>query len=194
SIIQQAHPDARLVVAGAGKERRALERLALALRLKQTTFTGRVEPDRMRELYDCADIYLNSSNIDNMPGSILESFACGLPVVTTNAGGIPYIVRHEETGLMVDRNDHQALAAAAMRLLKDRELARKIILNARAECHKYQWSSVRNQWIDLYADIVGGSSTVASASTAPPALAQAATATVNHQTYLKESAGQGVRQ
>ena len=156
SIIQGAYPDARLIVAGHGKERKSLERLAARLHLEHIDFTGRVEPSRMRELYDSADIYLNSSNIDNMPGSILESFASGLPVVTTDAGGIPYILRHEQTGLMVKRGDHEGLAAQALRLLDDPALAKRIVDNARAECEKYRASVVREQWINLYRGLMDG--------------------------------------
>ena len=155
SIIQNEYPDARLTVAGDGKERKALEKLAAQLQLKNTLFVGRVSPNRMRDLYDSADIYLNSSNIDNMPVSILESFASGLPVVTTDAGGIPYILRHGQTGLMVERDNYGELAACAIRLLRDQELAQTIVTNARAECEKYRWPAVRDQWIDLYAGLMG---------------------------------------
>src|SRR5262249_30857512 len=107
----------------------------------------------MIELYKEADIYLNSSNIDNMPGSILESFSSGLPVVTTDAGGIPYIVKNEETGLLVRRSDSQGLADSAIRLLQNSDLAQKMIMKARAESLRYTWSAVRDGWTSLYADL-----------------------------------------
>jgi len=151
--IQKRYPEARLIVAGDGKQRGALERQARELGLRNTEFVGQVTPEVMSDLYNEADIYLNSSNIDNMPGSILESFSSGLPVVTTNAGGIPYIVKNGETGLMVRCGDDDGLAASAMRLLEDEELARSIIRRARAECALYRWSAVRDEWIKLYADL-----------------------------------------
>jgi len=151
--IQKRYPEARLIVAGDGKQRGALERQARELGLQNTEFVGQVTPEVMSGLYNQADIYLNSSNIDNMPGSILESFSSGLPVVTTNAGGIPYIVKNGETGLMVRCGDDDGLAASAMRLLEDEELARSIIRRARAECALYRWSAVRDEWIKLYADL-----------------------------------------
>jgi glycosyltransferase involved in cell wall biosynthesis len=154
SIIQKIFADARLTVAGDGSQRHSLEQLAIDLGLRNIDFVGRVSPERMSKLYDAADIYLNSSDIDNMPGSILESFASGLPVVTTGAGGIPYIVKHGETGLMVKCGDHEGLAAGAIRLLEESELAEKVITNARLECEKYRWSAVRNQWADFYGDLV----------------------------------------
>src|SRR5882672_2970402 len=95
ALIQRTYPEARLVVAGDGSQRPALLCLAAELGLRNYEFVGRLAPDRMPSLLDAADVYLNAPNIDNMPGSILEAFASGLPVVTTDAGGIPDIVQHE---------------------------------------------------------------------------------------------------
>jgi L-malate glycosyltransferase len=152
--IQHQFPEARLVVAGDGYLRRGLERLAGDLGLRHTTFVGRVSWEKMPELYDQADIYLTATNIDNMPTSIIECFAAGLPVVTTTAGGIPYIVTHEKTGLMVSRDDHDALAACAIRLLENDDLAAEISTQARSECEKYSWDVVRIQWLKLYSDVL----------------------------------------
>ncbi|HZG52593.1 MAG TPA: glycosyltransferase family 4 protein [Pyrinomonadaceae bacterium] len=153
AIIQRRFPAATLTVAGDGSQRAELERLARELDLKRTEFIGRVEQARMPELCEQADIYLNSSNIDNMPGSIIEAYAAGLPVVTTDAGGIPYILAHGETGLMCARGDHEALAAAAVRLLEDPELADRLTSNALAACRRYSWAAVRDEWLKLYFEL-----------------------------------------
>ncbi|HKY04208.1 MAG TPA: glycosyltransferase family 4 protein, partial [Blastocatellia bacterium] len=86
AIIQQRFPEASLIVAGDGGERERLEELARELALRNVEFKGRVSPEKMHELYAAADIYLNTPDIDNMPASILEAFASGLAVVTTDAG------------------------------------------------------------------------------------------------------------
>jgi glycosyltransferase involved in cell wall biosynthesis len=153
AIVQRRFPDATLTVAGDGSRRADLEQLARELDLKHTEFVGRVEQARMHELCERADIYLNSSDIDNMPGSIIEAYAAGLPVVTTDAGGIPYILTHGETGLMIKRGDHEAMAAAAMRLLEDGELAERLASNALAACRKYSWAAVRDEWLKLYFEL-----------------------------------------
>ncbi len=90
-------PEARLIIAGDGPERTSLEQLARDLNLQNAEFTGRVGHERVVELYDSTDIFLNGSEIDNQPLSLLEAFACGLPVVTTDAGGIPDMVSAEKT-------------------------------------------------------------------------------------------------
>jgi glycosyltransferase involved in cell wall biosynthesis len=155
--IQKQYPEASLFVAGDGHQRPELETLAADLRLTNVEFLGAVSQDRICELFSRVDVYLNSSNVDNMPLSIIEAFSCGVPVVTTDAGGIPYIVKPEETGLMVKRDDHQALAREAMRLLQDGNLAPKLIENARkSSLAHYSWASVREKWIHLYAELGSG--------------------------------------
>jgi glycosyltransferase involved in cell wall biosynthesis len=154
--IQRRVPEARLIVVGDGSQRAELESLALALDLRQTEFRGRVPPSEMRDVYGEADIYLNASDIDSMPISILEAFASGLAVATTGAGGIPFIVTHERTGLLVERGDDEALASAALRLLEDGTLASRLIGNARSELEKYSWPAVRDAWLSLYGQVMRG--------------------------------------
>lgn len=153
--IQQRFPEARLIIAGDGSQRVSLESLARELNLQNVEFRGRVAPHKMHELYDEAHIFLNSSNIDNMPGSILESFATGMPVVSTSAGGIRCIVTHEQTGLLVPRNDHDAMTAWAIHLLESPELAASIARNAYEECAAYRWEAVRDKWLAAYVRLAG---------------------------------------
>jgi glycosyltransferase involved in cell wall biosynthesis len=154
--IQHEIPDSTLVVAGFGSQRSALETLVRELGLRNVTFAGRVAADRMVDLYGAADLFLNGSNIDNMPLSILDAFAAGVPVVSTNAGGIPYVVKDGVTGLLTEREDEEAMAAAALRLLRDAPLALRIADAARAEClANYVWPVVRDQWVRLYRTLIG---------------------------------------
>jgi glycosyltransferase involved in cell wall biosynthesis len=150
AIIQERIPEAALTVVGDGSQRQALESLAVELGLQHTLFRGRVEPSTIAGCYDEADIYLNGSEIDNQPLSLLEAFACGIPIVTTDAGGIPNIVSDGETGMLVPRGDFAQLAERAIRLLNDSELARHLIEQGRRECRKYSWDAVRDAWLETY--------------------------------------------
>ncbi len=150
ALIQRQVPDAWLTVVGDGRQRQALERLATELNLKQTLFAGRVEHEEIHRHYSNADVFLNASRIDNQPLSILEAFACGLPVVTTNAGGIPDIVTDGETGFVVAVDDHQALAHRALELLSDCNQAVTMTRQAREECRQYTWAVVCGRWLGLY--------------------------------------------
>ncbi len=156
-LIQDRYPEARLTVAADGYLRPELERLAFEeLKLANTEFIGFVAFEQMPEMYDSHDVYLTATNIDNMPSSITECMASGLPVVTTDAGGIPYIVTHEETCLMVGRDDHEAMAAAAFRLLEEDGLAARLTRRAREESRKFEWPAVRDEWVRLYHELARG--------------------------------------
>jgi glycosyltransferase involved in cell wall biosynthesis len=107
----------------------------------------------MPEFYDSAEIYLTSPNIDCMPGSLLECLASGLPIVATKAGGIPFIVKDRESALLVDINDHEALAARAMELLEDEDLVGRLTDRGLKEVTRYHSAPVRDQWAALYEEL-----------------------------------------
>lgn len=152
-LIQERYPEARMTVAAEGFLKPQLQQLARELKLN-AEFIGRVPFDQMPAMYDSADIYLTATNLDNMPASITECMAAGLPVVTTDAGGIPYIVTNEETCLMIAKNDHAAMAAAAIRLLENNDLTLTLTRQAREASAKFTWNSVRNEWISFYHDLM----------------------------------------
>jgi glycosyltransferase involved in cell wall biosynthesis len=153
-IIQRRYPEATLTVAADGFLRADLEALARDLQLRNCEFIGFVPFEKMPALYDAADIYLSATSIDNMPSSLTESMACGLNVVTTDGGGsIPYIMANEETGLIVARDDHEALAAAAIRLLEDNDFALRLVRNAHESSKKFTWPYIRNEWLKVYREL-----------------------------------------
>jgi glycosyltransferase involved in cell wall biosynthesis len=154
ALIQEKYPEASLTVAGDGPEREKLKALAKELDLYNVDFLGLVAQEKMPELCYASDVLLNSPSIDNMPNSLIEAYAAGLPIVSTNAGGIPYIVRHNETGLLVESDDHKALAREAIRLLEDTALAEKIINAGKIESEKYTWDSVREDWLNVYRNLM----------------------------------------
>lgn len=152
-IIQKSFPEATLTVAGDGSQREALKKLAAVLDLKHVSFVGQVPPNKIVECYNEADIYLNGSEIDNQPLSLLEAFACGLPIVTTDAGGIPDIVSDGETGFLVPRGNFQLLAERAQELLMDPDFALSLAHNGNRECRKYSWAVLRDAWVNIYAEL-----------------------------------------
>jgi len=151
AIIQRSRPDAKLIVAGDGEQRSMLHDLAKELGLENVEFLGQIAPDTMPALYDQVDVYLNSPNVDNMPNSVIESFAAGLPIVTTNAGGIPYIVAHNETGMLVDCDDHETMARYALQLLENPDQVEQMTDRGRNEVlTRYTWPAVHAAWLKAY--------------------------------------------
>ncbi|HEV8429178.1 MAG TPA: glycosyltransferase family 4 protein [Pyrinomonadaceae bacterium] len=149
-VIQDKFPESKLDVVGDGSQRRALETLAQELGLRHTTFRGQINPNLMPDVYDAADIYLNASEIDNQPLSIMEAFVCGLPIVTTDAGGIPDMVSDRKTGMLIPRGDYVQMAERAVGLLNNPAETRQMIERGRQECLKYSWEAVREAWLGVY--------------------------------------------
>lgn len=152
-LVQRRYPDACLTVAHDGPLRAELERSVRDWGLRNVRFLGTIPHDAIPALYDAADIYLTSPNIDNMPGSLLECYASGLPVVATKAGGIPYIARNEETALLIDVNDHEGMAHAALRLIEEDGLAQRLAVTAREQCQRYSGQAIRKEWRVLYDEL-----------------------------------------
>jgi len=153
-LVQDRYPEATLTLVGAGSEDERLRALARELRLNHVRFAGRVAPEEIWRYYSEADIYLQTPDIDNMPSSVLEAFASGCPVVSTNAGGVPAILTGEVHGLLVECGDHEGAARQMLRLLSDPALVERLTAAARASCADYQWHAVRSRWLALYEGMV----------------------------------------
>lgn len=155
-LFRGKHPEATLTIVGAGSDERRLKRLVQSERIEGVMFTGRVERSDIARLYDEADIFLNTSIIDNMPVAIVEAFHAGLPVVTTNPGGIPYIVRDRESGLLVQIKDVAGLARALEAVYSDHELRNRIVEGGRRNAVEFSWEQVKHKWADRYLELAGG--------------------------------------
>ena len=151
SRVHQVLPDARLIIAGSGPEEITLKYLAESLGLnKAIEFTGCVDTEKMPALYARASIALNPSLVDNMPNSILEALAAGVPVVSTDVGGVPFIVEHEKTALLVSVGDDKAMAQAMLRILQDETLARNLSHAGSQAVEEYTWDKVRGPLFEIY--------------------------------------------
>ncbi len=149
--VKQTHPNASMVMAGEekglGQECQALaESLGVA---NSVRFAGFLNMEAKTREGDAADIYLNTNRIDNMPVSVVEAAAMGMPVVATAVGGVPYLLQNEETGLLVPDEDADSAAAAICRLLDDPNLAERLSVNGRALAEQSSWERIRPMWLDL---------------------------------------------
>jgi glycosyltransferase involved in cell wall biosynthesis len=149
-LVQDRWPDATLTLVGGGPQEALLHRLAAELHLRQVEFVGRVPPDRIASCYSDNDIYVQTPNIDNMPTSVLEAFASGLPVVSTEAGGVPAILTHGVHGLLAPLDDHRAIAGHVLTLLEQPDHARRLAAAAFDTCGACTWASVRDRWLRAY--------------------------------------------
>jgi len=149
--IKESHPNVKMSIAGSGPQRNELESMIHELGLKQeVTLTGRLGPDDMARLYQSADIMLNPSTVDNMPNSILEALASGVPVVSTHVGGIPDMVRDRETALLIEPENPEAMAQAVLELIENQDQAARLRKNGLQHVKQFSWPEVKRQWLGIY--------------------------------------------
>jgi glycosyltransferase involved in cell wall biosynthesis len=110
-----------------------------------------------------ADVYVQTPAIDNMPLSVLEAFASGLPVVSTGVGGVPAILTHGVHGLLAPANDDEAVAAHVVTLLESPDYARQLAAAARETCAGYTWPVAREGWLAAYRSVANRPSSPAPA-------------------------------
>jgi glycosyltransferase involved in cell wall biosynthesis len=152
--IQRRYPEASLTLVGAGSQEAMLRALARDLQIRHVTFVGRVQPGEIARFYAEADIYIQTPSIDNMPGSVIEAFASGLPVVATDIGGVPAILTDGIHGLLAPDNDDDAVAERTLRLLDDPPYARRLAAAARQTCEAYRWPLIRECWLGAYRSLL----------------------------------------
>ena len=155
--IQPHSPSATLLMIGPDKGDGSLGRARdLAARMgvgDRVTFVGGVPKHDVPSLMDRGDIFLNTSDVDNAPVTVVEAMACGLCVISTKIGGIEHLVRDGEQAMLVPPADPGAMGAAVTQLLKDPELAAHLSQSGRQRAEGFDWSKVLPQWLELLGSI-----------------------------------------
>lgn len=157
SILVPRFPDMKLMMIGPDKGDGSLQ--AVQAKAKELNISehievvGKVPKEEVPEWLNRGDIFINTTNVDNTPVSVLEAMACGLWVVSTNVGGIPYLLEHETDALLVPPKDPKAMAMAIQRLLNEPELAKMFSGNARKKVDQFDWSVLLPKWERLLKEI-----------------------------------------
>lgn len=163
AALAESDVDARLTMIGPDKGDGTLDRTrARAMQLGvegRLTIAGSVPKSAVPQSLAKHDIFINTADIDNAPVSVIEAMACGLCVVSTRVGGIPYLARDGREALLVPAGDSAAMAAAVRRLLTETTLAASLSRNARAVSEAADWATVLPLWEDLLAQAASSFST-----------------------------------
>lgn len=155
ALLAARYPAAQLVIAGSGPEAEMLAALADHLGIAQAVrFTGRIDNSAMAGLYREADIMLNPSLVDNMPNSVLEALAGGVAVVSTDVGGVPYLVEHRRSALLVPPQNPQAMADAMFLLLGEPDLKERLRQAGLQLADQYTWAQVRPRLLQVYRSVI----------------------------------------
>jgi L-malate glycosyltransferase len=145
--VRELYPHATLTMAGKeGPEFSRCREYAESQRLSGLQFVGLIDKAKVPEFAAEHDIWLNTNDVDNMPVTLIEMWALGLPVVTTDAGGILHLVHPEEDALVVPKRQSKAMADACVRLLKEPKLASRLVCNGRKRSEACSWPELRSCW------------------------------------------------
>lgn len=148
--------DVKFVIAGTGPMEDELKRQAYNLNISpHVYFTGYVDEETKRKLYHLADVAVFPSLYEPFGIVALEAMAAGVPVVTSNAGGLKEIVEHEVDGLRAVTGSGYYLAEAILRLLNDRDLALRLARRARIKVEReFSWTSIARSTIAVYEEVL----------------------------------------
>jgi glycosyltransferase involved in cell wall biosynthesis len=152
-VLHQLHkdlPTLRLIMVGPDKGDGCLHNTQLLVTQfcleNFTEFPGAILKNEVPVWLNKGDIFINTTNYDNTPISVMEAMACGMCIISTNIGGIPYLLDNEINAILVPPNDPDAMAAAVTRILTEPGLAEKLSMNAREKAEQFNWSIILPQW------------------------------------------------
>jgi len=148
--LKKNYPDASLCMVGPDKENLVNDCKLFAQKLNvDVRFTGKLTKEDWIELSKDYNIFINTTHFDNTPISVIEAMALGIPVVTTNVGGIPFLLQHKQNAMLVQDDDSEAMKLATEELLNNAVLRENIIKNARSTVEDFDWEIVKHKWFDI---------------------------------------------
>ena len=149
--LKERYPHATLCMIGADKgELQACKELTQQLNIQNSVeFTGLLTPQQWHKKSEDYDIFINTTNFDNTPVSVMEAMALGLPVISTNVGGLPYLIDDGVDGILVKPNDVKAFVQAIENLLVNQDKGTTLTTNALQKVAQFDWETVKCQWFNL---------------------------------------------
>jgi glycosyltransferase involved in cell wall biosynthesis len=157
AALTSKHPDIHLTMVGSDKGDGSLQRtkaeVAKTGLAEKVQFSGPVQKTEVPRVLSEADVFLNTTNVDNTPVSVIEAMACGLCVITTRVGGTPFLVNDERDGLLVECDNVQDMADGVARLLEDEHLARRLSQAARQRANDLNWPRMLADWDRLLSTV-----------------------------------------
>lgn len=149
-LLQNKYPDATLTMVGPDKDGslEITKEYANQFNLK-VNFTGKLSKKEWTNLAKSHDIFINTTRFDNTPVSVLEAMALGLPVVSTNVGGIPFLISHHENGYLVNDSNSNEMVEQIENIIRFPSQTIEIIRTAKNRVSMIDWNIVENLWLNL---------------------------------------------
>lgn len=149
--VRKTHPHATLTMIGPDKgELQHVKELINRLGLQDVVFIiGPVPNEQLFRYFHSHSVYLNTTSYESFGVAVMEAAACGIPIVSTKVGEIPYLWTDEEEILMVSGFEPEHFAKQVLRLFKNKDLALKLSINAHKKAEMFDWSRIKSRWIEL---------------------------------------------
>lgn len=148
--LHEKYPDAQLCMVGPEKDGSLAQCKEYArTRDLPVYFPGKMRKEEWARLSVNYDFFINSTDVDNTPISVIEAMALGLPVVSTNVGGMPFLIEHQKDGYLVPPKDVGAMLAGLEELLTDQEKTKDIAEAARKKVEAFDWEIVKYKWNEI---------------------------------------------
>ncbi|WP_309640350.1 glycosyltransferase family 4 protein [Flavobacterium sp.] len=148
--LNKEFPDAELCMVGPDKDGALEEIRILAKKYNlEVKFTGKLSKHEWITLSKDYNIFINTTHFDNTPVSVIEAMALGMPVVSTNVGGISYLLEDRKTALLVNDNDTKAMVSCIKEITNDKKISESLIHNAFTSVQDFDWTKVKNKWNEV---------------------------------------------
>lgn len=148
--VKEEYPNATLVVLGDGPSRLELENWVKNQNLSDVTFVGQVQSSTIYDYLNNADIMISAPLTDNMPLSLLEAMNAGLLVISSNVGGVPYMIESNVSGYLFQSNNTKDLTDKMISAIKYPSKTLEMIHNAKTSLPRYQWTNIKPMLLNLY--------------------------------------------
>lgn len=152
AALKSNYPKATLLMVGPDKDGSMMLAKQRAIELEvenSVTFTGLLTRTEWIKQASNSTVFINTTNFDNMPISIIEAMALGLPVVSTNVGGLPYLITNDKDGILLPPCSVTAFTMAIQKIINDPDYTQSMILMAREKALSFDWSNVGPQWREI---------------------------------------------
>jgi len=148
--LRGSYPNAELLMVGPDKGDGTFQRCVNLVERQELSSFIRIVPGvpkvEVPEVLAGRDIFLNTTTVDNTPISVIEAMACGLCIVSTNVGGLPYLMTEGYDALLVPSGDSKRMAEAVLRVLEDPDLSERLSVNARKTVEGFDLRVVMDRW------------------------------------------------
>ncbi len=149
-LLKNRFPKATLCMIGPAKDDsfKVVQELVIKHKLKYSVeFTGVLSKEKWHHKSKDFDVFINTTNFDNTPVSVMEAMALGLTIVSTNAGGLPYLIENNVEGVLVEKNNSEQMAMAIVKLIQENN--QELSKAARKKAESFNWKIVREKWFSI---------------------------------------------